>query len=230
MKNIATACSLLLLSACSSVGKTPTPIMQKSLARPASVNTITPQPVQLAQSPAVHNVYYDEMMWQAPAHHHTNNHQLLTNYINRLAKELLQNMPQYYYTSPIAVTSFVNLDSNLQTTNLAGNQIAEELVTEIRQLGLSVIDYKLTGIIKVTANGDFVFSRDAQQLRSQLGINNVLTGTMIWHENGLVLNTRIVNLESNAVLAAAKGYIPYFVADQVFSGPVSSKFKGYSAH
>ena len=63
-----------------------------------------------------------------------------------------------------------------------------------------------------------------------MAINNVLTGTLIWHEGGLIINARILDLETSAVLAAGKGFIPYFVADQIFSGPSDKRFYGYSKH
>ncbi|GEM_PF-470118 len=168
-------------------------------------------------------------VWQAGPQMPYANHQLLTNYISRMARELVDNL-QPYRLRNIAVTSFVNLDESLQKSNLAGNQISEEFITEIRQLGLPVVDFKTTGFIKVTSAGDFVFSRKAKELRDVQGIDHVLSGTMVWHQNGLVINARIIDLNSNQVLSASKGFIPYFVTDQAFSGPTSGRFYNYSAH
>lgn len=168
-------------------------------------------------------------VWQAGPQNPYANHQVLTNYISRIAKELVANLQPYYLRS-MAVTSFVNLDSTLQSSNLAGNQIAEEFITEMRQLGLPVVDFKTTGFIKVSQGGDFVFSRQARELREMQGIDHVLSGTMVWHQNGLVINARIIDLNSNQILAASKGFVPYFVADQAFSGPSQVRFHNYSAH
>ncbi|AWB66032.1 hypothetical protein C2869_06075 [Saccharobesus litoralis] len=167
--------------------------------------------------------------WQARPHSHHASRQVLTNYVSRLAKDLISNLNQQYIY-PIAVTSFVNLSSDLQTTNLAGNQIAEEMLTELRKLGLPVIDFKTTGNIQVTPEGDFVFSRTVGELKSTQGINNVLSGTMVWHETGLVINARIISLNDNSVLSAARLSIPYFVTDSIFAGPEQHRFTGYSKH
>lgn len=218
--------TVVLLSACTGTARIDTPPIptvnvEYEKAQPNFSQTTTPT----YQQP-----YYPESMWQAPPRQYRSNYQLLGNYVSRMASELVRNLSPSFFVKPIGVVSFVNLDSTLQTTNLAGNQIAEEFITEIRQLGLPVVDYKLTGDIRVTESGDFVFSRNAGELKQKIGINNVLTGTLIWHEGGLIINARIIDLETNAVLAAGKGYIPYFVADQIFSGPNNKRFYGYSEH
>jgi TolB-like protein len=201
--------------------------------KPDMTSSVDIQPVAVSNmAPVVSHpsVIYPDYMWQAPPRNYRSNNQLLTNYVSRLAGELARSLSSGTYMAPIGVASFVNLDSTLESTNLVGNQIAEEFITEIRQLGLPVVDYKLTGHIKVTSSGDFVFSRDSGVLKQQVGLSNILTGTLVWNDGGLVINARIINLETGYVLAAAKGYIPYFVADQIFAGPVHERFIGYSAH
>jgi TolB-like protein len=109
--------------------------------------------------------------------------------------------------SPIAVTSFVNLNT-LENTNWLGQQIAEDLVHELHRRGEVVFDYKLTGSIKVTPEGDFVFSRDWTELSKRVPVSRILTGTMSRNEKGIVINARIVSLKTRMVEATAQGVIP----------------------
>jgi len=109
--------------------------------------------------------------------------------------------------SPIAVTSFVNLNT-LENTNWLGQQIAEDLVHELYRRGEVVLDYKLTGSIKVTPEGDFVFSRDWTELSKRVPASRILTGTMSRNEKGIVINARIVSLKTRMVEATAQGFVP----------------------
>ena len=109
--------------------------------------------------------------------------------------------------SPIAVTSFVNLNT-LENTNWLGQQIAEDMVHELHRRGEVVLDYKLSGSIKVTPEGDFVFSRDWTELSKRVPASRILTGTMSRNEKGIVINARIVSLKTRMVEATAQGFVP----------------------
>lgn len=108
---------------------------------------------------------------------------------------------------PIAVTSFVNLD-DLSTTNWLGQTLAESFIHEMTVRRVPVIDYKTTGTISVTGQGDFVFTRDWKKLRSQLPVSRILTGTMSRNSEGVILNMRVINMESGFVESTAQGIIP----------------------
>ncbi len=117
--------------------------------------------------------------------------------------------------TPIAVASFVNLD-DLESTNWLGNQISESFVHELQRHGYVVIDYKTTGYIRVTHDGDFVFSRDWKELPERQIIDYVVTGTMTKQENGVIVNARMIGMQSRVVVATSQAFIPAWVlSDQV---------------
>lgn len=118
--------------------------------------------------------------------------------------------------TPVAVASFVNLD-DLESTHWLGNQLAESLVYELQHHGLKVIDYKTTGNIRVTPEGDFVQSRDWQQLPSRQLIDYVVTGTMTKQDGGVLVNARIIGMKSNVVVATSQAYIPDWVIGEEIS-------------
>lgn len=108
---------------------------------------------------------------------------------------------------PIAVASFVNLGS-LDSSNWLGQQLAEDFIHELHRRGELVLDYKITGSIKVTPEGDFVFSRDWMELAKRVPLSRVLTGTMAPNSSGIVINARIINLKTHMVEATAQGFVP----------------------
>ena len=79
--------------------------------------------------------------------------------VKGLAYQMLESSSFVNPKTPIAIASFVDL-KNLESTNWLGNQLSESFVHEMQRHGLVVIDFKTTGHIRVTADGDYVFSRD----------------------------------------------------------------------
>lgn len=134
-------------------------------------------------------------------------------YVQGLMYRLLDNIYGVSDETPLAVTSFVNTDSNFQDTNILGNQLAESFIHEAHNSGLSVVDYKTTDYIRVTQLGDFVFSRDYRELGESAPIIYVLSGTMTKDREGYLINARIVELESKVVAATAQSHIPQSVVD-----------------
>ena len=151
--------------------------------------------------------------------------------LNKLVSELADRLFQTKLAggssvSPIAVASFVNLGT-LETSNWLGQQLAEDFVHELHRRGEIVFDYKLTGSIKVTPEGDFVFSRDWTELAKRVPVSRVLTGTMSRNEKGIVINARIVSLKTHMVEATAQGFVPSsMLRGSLESGPVVTITKG----
>ncbi|WP_111977300.1 FlgO family outer membrane protein [Algibacillus agarilyticus] len=139
----------------------------------------------------------------------------ISDYVESLAIKLVKNMRYVTDKTPIAVASFVPVDSNLEETNLLGLHLAENFMHEAQQLGLSVIDYKSTGTIRVTETGDFSLSRDIDELRQWHPIEYVLTGTFTLNDRGIEVHARVVGIESRAVVASAQGFIPHSATQQL---------------
>lgn len=132
--------------------------------------------------------------------------------LNRLVSDMADRLvntkiPGNTILSPIAVTSFVNL-STLETTNWLGEQLQEDFVHELHRRGEVVLDYKVTGNIKVTPEGDFSMSRDWTELSKRIPAARILTGTMSRNDMGVVLNMRIINMRTRMVEATAQGFVP----------------------
>lgn len=140
--------------------------------------------------------------------------QHLSFYVRGLMQELVENMKYVNQNTPVAVASFVLLDSNYQTTTLLGQQLAESFMHEIHKFGIPVVDYKMTGKIKVTDQGDFVFSRDSTELESEIPAHYVFTGTLVATKRGYLVNARVLGMKSRAVIASAQALVPDIVVSQ----------------
>lgn len=132
----------------------------------------------------------------------------INQYVRGLMHQLVDNVKYVNESTPLAVTSFVLLDSDLQTTNLVGNQIAESFIHEVHKFGLPVLDYKTTDFFRISDDGDYIFSRDYMELRSDLPIDYVLSGTLTKHQKGYLVNARIIGIKSKAIVASAQGLVP----------------------
>jgi TolB-like protein len=147
------------------------------------------------------------------------NHKDINYYVRGLMKDLVSNLQYVNNTTPIAITSFVMLDSDFTQGNLLGNQIAESLMHEVHKFGIPVIDYKTTGYIRVTEQGDFTFSKDYLDLSADLPMRYLVGGTMLKYNSGYLINARIIGVDSKAVVATAQSYIPDQVVSAIMPAP-----------
>lgn len=134
-------------------------------------------------------------------------------YVQSMTHQLIANMEYLTDKTPVAVTTFSPVDSDLQKTNLLGFQIAESFMHELHKFRIPIVDFKATDYIRVTNDGDFLLSRDFLELKNRVEIEYILTGTMIRHQGGMLVNARILGMESKAVVASAQMMIPFYVVD-----------------
>ncbi|NVK58111.1 MAG: hypothetical protein HWE26_21155 [Alteromonadaceae bacterium] len=144
-------------------------------------------------------------------------------YVKVLTQDLVANMEVVNNQTPIGVTHFALLDSELNKTNLLGQQMAESFVHELHKFRIPVIDFKATDFIRVTPEGDFLLTRDYLELDTNLPLDFVLTGTMARHQGGVMVNARIIGIQSHSVVASAQMLIPYYVADALIPSDGSER-------
>ncbi|MFQ3249958.1 FlgO family outer membrane protein [Glaciecola sp.] len=134
-------------------------------------------------------------------------------YVRNMAQDLVSNMEYVTERTPVAVTHFSLIDSDLKETNLLGYQIAESFAHEFHKFRMPVVEFKATQFIRVTETGDFVMSRDFLDLTSTTPIQYVLTGTMTKHQGGYLVNARMLGMESNVIVASSQMFVPFYVVD-----------------
>lgn len=130
--------------------------------------------------------------------------------VKGLAYQMLESSSFVNPQTPIAVASFVDL-KDLESTNWLGNQLSENFIHELQRHGLIIVDFKTTGHIRVTKEGDYVFTRDWKELPERQIIDYVVTGTMMKQESGILVNARMIGMQSRVVVATAQSFIPNWV-------------------
>ncbi|EGQ8493113.1 FlgO family outer membrane protein [Vibrio cholerae] len=140
------------------------------------------------------------MLMESPRH-------TLDFFVESLTEDLMLSNTSISARTPIAVTSFVDLQ-NMDATNWLGNTVSEGFIHQFQRRGFKVVDFKTTGSIQVTQQGDFAFSRDWKNLSSEQEVQYVLTGTMLRQEGGVIVNARVVGMHSRIVVASAQGFLP----------------------
>ncbi len=128
-------------------------------------------------------------------------------FIESLTKQLVESNTTLSAISPIAITSFVDLQQ-MDQTNWLGNSVTEGFIFQLQRRGFKVIDYKTTGNIRVTNQGDFAFSRDWKELVQDQEVDYVLTGTMLRQDGGVLINARVIGMQNRMVVASAQGFLP----------------------
>jgi len=138
---------------------------------------------------------------------------ILSEVVSKMAEQLLYNFPKKYHDETIALTSIVDLNDH-SLTNWLGQTVSEQFIHELHIRKLRIIDFKLTGNIQLTNDGEFAITRDWKKLNKNLDVQRILTGTMSRNEEGVIFNIRIVNANSNLVESTSSAFIP----NSMFSG------------
>jgi TolB-like protein len=140
------------------------------------------------------------MLMESPRH-------TMDYFVESLTEELVASNTSVSSRTPVAVASFVDLQ-NMDATNWLGNSVSEGFIHQLQRRGFKVVDFKTTGSIQVTSQGDFALSRDWKDLAQEQQIQFVLTGTMLRQEGGVLVNARVIGMQSRVVVASAQGFLP----------------------
>lgn len=168
---------------------------------------------QIAHNAQIQNEYDSSKQFIPGKHHKT-----LANYVEQMALDLVDTLEsENDEDTPninIAVTTLVDLDASLNNSNQLGNQISETLIHQLQKFGYSVVDFKTTDTIDVNNRGDFAFSRDIAKLSEDQMASHVLAGTLIYRHNGVIVNTRVINVKTKQIAASSRKLIPLYVLDK----------------
>lgn len=150
-------------------------------------------------------------------------------YTQRLAQQLFIDAvkDQQLQQRQLAVSSFLPIGAltlqqrSEQEVELA-NQLADSMLTEAVQRGFSAVDIRLRQEVVLYADHEQGFSRQLADIRQNHRASALLSGTYSVQEDGYVVNVRLIDIESQQVLAAATDYIP----DNVMWGAEKMRKRG----
>ena len=133
-------------------------------------------------------------------------------YVNRITSSIAEQLGQNknfdnIEDTPIAILSIVDMNDFKKTSPIA-KRISENLIHEMHVRGYTVVDYKAMSKIEIDRNGDYVFSRAIKDLQNQRTIVYALSGTYTNYKDGIVINTRIIDIKTSIVLSTAQVFVP----------------------
>lgn len=132
----------------------------------------------------------------------------LEEYAITLARQLVASNRGIGVLAPVAVTSLVTM-GDLRSVDANGRLLSELLAAELQRAGWKVIDFKLTGQIDVSPQGDLALSRDYRRLPRSLGVSYLVTGVMEPGPNGWSTVVRAVSITDRTVVASGSAIVPF---------------------
>ena len=156
--------------------------------------------VACSQSP----VYSNEQTWEQASNYNL----IPANYQagDALISQIQQNVDK---KQPIMVTTVVSLD-NLEKTSTLGRLISEEVASRLTQNGYHMIEIKFNnGNLYVRKNqGELVLTREVKNLATTYSAQAVIVGTYAQSSDLVFVNLKIVQPETNLVLAVHDYVLP----------------------
>jgi len=135
-----------------------------------------------------------------------NNHYTdLNNAVIELSNQLLLNINSNdKKNNSFTVTTFVSLN-DFKSTSSFGRVISETLINELHTRRFKVIDFRTQEALNVDETGEFILTRDTNKLKDEIPQSLLIAGTYsLINKNELVLNARIVDNFTSAVISTAK--------------------------
>ncbi|WP_394128846.1 FlgO family outer membrane protein [Shewanella maritima] len=123
-----------------------------------------------------------------------------------IANELVAHNDSLRSDQPLVIATPV-LTGNFNQTNALGMQLQQGLISAFHKQYFNVVDINVASNIRVTEQGEFLLSRDWQQLASDLPVAHVLVSTMELTREGVVYNGRIVNVTNNRVVSTTQSFV-----------------------
>lgn len=126
----------------------------------------------------------------------------ITDTVDKIAQQLLDTMKAKKLGS-IAITSFVDLHQLNKTTHF-GRVMGESFFNELNKRGVDVMDFRGQKSLVVNNDGEFFLSRNVEKLNSPIENTYVLVGTYSKIEEGVVINSRIIDNANGRVIASSR--------------------------
>lgn len=195
----------IFISGCNLMGGAPKAESEQTVVSDLDFNQIMAQ----MQRNDEQEQYADTTQFNPNKHHKS-----LVNYVEQMALDLTDTMQVAPQDAAIAVTSFVDLDASLNTASQLGNQLSETFIHQLQKFGYSAVDFKTANLITVNKQGDFAFTRNTRKLAGTNIASHVLSGTLIYRADGVVINARVINIENKRLAASSRTFIPLYVLNK----------------
>jgi len=104
--------------------------------------------------------------------------------------------------SPVVITTFVDIN-DFEMTSPLGRMFSELMMSELQSRNFQVIEMRKGAYISMYKDkGEFVLSRDIENIAKQHDAVSIMTGTYTVVENAIILNGRILSVRDNRIYSA----------------------------
>lgn len=133
-------------------------------------------------------------------------------YTERVADRLFTGLKPLV-RGPVAVVSFTELrslapDPYNVTLNMLGLQLQESMLTVATQRGYQVKELRLGQSVQMYADHERMLTRQLTELAAEQSVRYIIVGTLNQSEQYTMVNARMVDVQSNQVVAAASDIVP----------------------
>lgn len=126
----------------------------------------------------------------------------------------------------LAVTSFVDTDT-YENAGYLGRALAEYFTHELSARAFEVTEFKLTGAMSVTKDGEYILSRNWKKIAPDTKVKYLLGGTLTRNDKGVVVVARIIDMQDRHIIATATDIIPYSYLPECYrTGEKNCAFTG----
>jgi len=127
--------------------------------------------------------------------------------IVQVAEQLQKSLPASMKSGNLMIANFVAL-GNLNDTSPFGQLASANLIHEMRIRHWSVMDPLFTRDMYIGLTGEFALSRDTKKLPGALPSLQMIAGTYQITSDSVVLNVRMIDAHTSAVISTAQVYFP----------------------
>jgi TolB-like protein len=104
----------------------------------------------------------------------------------------------------VAVATFVDLDK-VEETSAFGRYVAERMGQELHKLGFKTLELRQRKDIEIIHDkGEFILSRRSSELLKKSRIEAVVVGTYAIVNNEVVVNTRLIGVDTARVMSVSQ--------------------------
>jgi TolB-like protein len=134
-------------------------------------------------------------------------------YISDIALQLHRGEAGKLRNVHIGVMSFtlateLGQETAAQQSSGLSQQIQESLMTQMTQLGYSIVEHRMSDTITISDQHEDMLTRDISKLRTRQNIDYVILGTITRQEHANMINARLVNVLNGQVISAAFTEVP----------------------
>lgn len=127
---------------------------------------------------------------------------------DRLIAQLGQHKAYVNKSEPILVATLVSVDE-LESSSRMGRSLSEQVAARLTQSGYKVVEVKLRGsLFMKRSEGELLLSREIAQISQSYRAPAVVVGTYSPAENFVHVNLKVVEADTQLVLAAADYGLP----------------------